>query len=87
SANIIADNFGILASSRQITINEDLKMEDAFNGGLNIHKSFKTKDEREFSVTLDYYYTNFLNQVVMDLDQDPRKAIFYNLNGKSYSNS
>jgi len=87
SANIIADNFGILASSRQITINEDLKMEDAFNGGLNIHKSFKTKDEREFSITMDYYYTNFLNQVIMDLDQDPRKAIFYNLNGKSYSNS
>ena len=87
SANVIADNFGILASSRQIIINEDLKMEDAFNGGLNIHKSFKTKDEREFSITMDYYYTNFLNQVVMDLDQDPRKAIFYNLDGKSYSNS
>ncbi len=87
SANLIADNFGILASSRQIIINEDLKMEDAFNGGLNIHKSFKTKDDREFSITMDYYYTNFFNQVVMDLDQDPHKAIFYNLDGKSYSNS
>ncbi|MDD2530087.1 MAG: TonB-dependent receptor [Bacteroidales bacterium] len=87
SANVIADNFGILASSRQIVIKEDLMMEDAFNGGLNIYKSFKTKDEREFSITMDYYYTKFINQVIMDLEQDPRQAIFYNLDGKSYSNS
>lgn len=89
SANIIADNFGLLASSRQIIIkdNQTLKMEDAWNGGLNISKTFKTKDKREFSITLDYYHTNFVNQVVMDLEQDPRKAIFYNLEGKSYSNS
>ncbi len=89
SANIIADNFGILASSRQIIIkdNKPLEMEDAVNAGLNIHKSFTTKDERQFSVTMDYYHTNFLNQVVMDLEQNPREAIFYNLDGKSYSNS
>ena len=89
SANIIADNFGLLASSRQIVIkdNQTLKMEDAWNGGLNVSKTFKTKDKREFSITLDYYHTNFVNQVVMDLEQDPRQAIFYNLEGKSYSNS
>ncbi len=89
SANIIADNFGLLASSRQIIIkdNQNLKMEDAWNGGLNISKTFKTKDKREFSITLDYYHTNFVNQIVMDLEQDPRQAIFYNLEGKSYSNS
>lgn len=89
SANIIADNFGILASSRQIIIKDNrlLKMEDAWNGGLNISKTFKTKDKREFSITLDYYYTNFVNQIVMDLDQNSRQAIFYNLEGKSYSNS
>lgn len=89
SANIIADNFGLLASSRQIVIkdNQTLKMEDAWNGGLNVSKTFKTKDKREFSMTLDYYHTNFVNQVVMDLEQDPRQAIFYNLEGKSYSNS
>lgn len=89
SANIIADNFGILASSRQIIIkdNKPLNMEDAWNGGLNISKTFKTKDKREYVITLDYYHTNFVNQIVMDLEQDPRQVIFYNLEGKSYSNS
>ena len=89
SANIIADNFGLLASSRQIIIkdNKPLEMEDAWNGGLNISKTFKTKDNRQHSITLDYYHTNFVNQIVMDLDQDSRQAIFYNLDGKSYSNS
>lgn len=92
NANIIADNFGILASSREIIIkdNKELRLEDAWNGGLNLTYSWETKDDREHTITLDYYHTRFLNQVVMDIDEDPRKAIFYNLkdvDGVSYSNS
>ncbi|MDR1005968.1 MAG: TonB-dependent receptor [Bacteroidales bacterium] len=89
TANIIADNFGLLASSRDIIIknNERLKMEDAYNAGLNLMKVFKIWGERDLTIMLDYYHTNFVNQVVMDLDQDPHQAIFYNLDGKSYSNS
>lgn len=92
SANILADNFGLLASSRHIIIdkNNPLKMEDAFNGGLNISHCWKTKDEREFTITLDYYHTRFINQVIMDLEQSVHKAVFYNLSdigGQSYSNS
>ncbi|MDR0972015.1 MAG: TonB-dependent receptor [Bacteroidales bacterium] len=89
SANIIADNFGILASSRQIIIkdNKFLNMEEAYNGGLNLMKTFETSDNRVFSIALDYYHTRFINQIVMDLDQDARKAVFSNLDGKSYSNS
>jgi len=92
SANILADNFGLLASSREIIIdnNKALQMEDAWNAGLNLTYCWKTKDERENTITLDYYHTNFQNQVVMDLEQDARKAVFYNLkdiNGTSYSNS
>jgi len=89
SANVLADNFGLLASSRQIIIfnNQTLKMEDATNGGVNITYTLKTKDKRENSITLDYYHTNFKNQIVLDLDQDAHKAYIYNLEGKSYSNS
>lgn len=89
SANIIADNFGILASSRQIIIkdNKSLEMEDAWNGGMNISQTFQANDGREHSITLDFYHTNFVNQIVMDLDQNSRQAIFYNLEGRSYSNS
>ncbi|MDR1846614.1 MAG: TonB-dependent receptor [Bacteroidales bacterium] len=89
TSNIIADNFGLLASSRQIIIkgNELLKMEEAYNAGLNLVYSFKAWGGRDFTIMMDYYHTNFVNQTVMDLEQDANQAIFYNLDGKSYSNA
>ena len=35
----------------------------------------------------EWFYTNFINQVVADVDSNPHAASFYNLNGKSYSGS
>jgi outer membrane receptor protein involved in Fe transport len=35
----------------------------------------------------DYYRTDFINQVIVDLDQNVNSAVFYNLDGESYSNS
>jgi hypothetical protein len=89
TANIIADNFGLLASSRDIIIKNDefLKIEDAYNAGLNLVKTFKIWGGRELTIMADYYHTNFVNQIVMDLDQNANQAIFYNLDGSSYSNS
>jgi outer membrane receptor protein involved in Fe transport len=37
--------------------------------------------------SLDGYRTDFQNQIVVDLDSDPSKVNFYNLNGKSFSNA
>jgi outer membrane receptor for ferrienterochelin and colicin len=87
SANLIADNFGILASSRDIIIEEALEMEEAYNAGVNLSYSLPLSDDREMTIALDYYHTNFVNQVVMDLDQNPNQVHFYNLDGKSYSNA
>jgi hypothetical protein len=87
SANIIADNFGILASSRNIRVEETLQMEDAWNAGLNISQTIKLGGDREMTIALDYYHTNFVNQVVMDLDRSANDVYFYNLDGKSYSNA
>ena len=36
---------------------------------------------------VDYYYTTFGNQVVVDYDINPQEVHFYNLDGKSYSHS
>lgn len=87
SANLIADNFGILASSRDITVHGKLEMEEAYNAGVNLSYSLPLSDDREMSIALDYYHTNFVNQVVMDLDINPNQVHFYNLDGKSYSNA
>ena len=93
TANIIAENIGVLASSREIIIEGDesekpygLMAEVAWNVGLNMTRSF-TWGYRNGAISLDFYRTDFQNQIVVDLDQNPQEAHFYNLSGKSYSNS
>lgn len=93
SANILSENSGLFASSRQFIIQGDgtnkpygLNPEIAWNYGLNLTYKF-TLDYRNGNVSVDYYRTDFQNQIVVDLEQSPQQAVFYNLDGKSYSNS
>ena len=93
TANILSENTGLLASSREIQILGDdsdkpygLDAEVAWNYGLNLTHDFKL-DYRSGSIGIDFYRTDFQNQIIVDLDQDPQKAVFYNLDGESYSNS
>lgn len=93
TASIFAENNAIFASSRQVIIEGDdsdkpygLKPEIAWNMGGSILQRF-TLNHREVSLTLDFFRTSFQNQIVLDLDRDPQQAVFYNLNGESYSNS
>lgn len=93
TANVFSDNLSVFASSRQIGIMANktlpaygLKQEIAWNYGLNFSQNF-TLDYREGSFTIEYYRTDFVNQVVVDYDFAPNTLLIYNLNGKSYSNS
>lgn len=81
------DNPAILASSRQLVIREALDMEEAWNAGLQVTRDFSLGAERPGTVVADLYRTEFVRQVVVDLDQDPHKILLYNLDGRSYSNS
>jgi outer membrane receptor for ferrienterochelin and colicin len=58
----------------------------AWNYGINFSQDFNL-DYRAGSVTADYFFTDFKNQVVIDLDQSAREASFYGLDGKSFSHS
>ena len=87
SASILAENFGYMASSKRFITDADLKMEDAWNYGFNFVQDFKIGDERRGTFTMDFYRTEFLNQVVVDLERNVREIHFYNLDGKSFSNS
>jgi outer membrane receptor for ferrienterochelin and colicins len=88
SANIISENLSLLASHRILVVKETLNQEKAANYGISLMKEFRLfKRLAEFD--LDLYRTDFINQVVVDIDTDPTKAYFYNLEdgGKSYANS
>lgn len=93
TASIIAENLGMLATSRRVILESNtgdnpygLDQEVAWNVGLNLRQTFVLQ-ERELILTLDGYHTRFDQQVVVDYDQSPREVRFYNLDGLSYSNT
>lgn len=86
TANIISENSYLLASSRNIVISDAPRMEEALNAGLNITQRYKLNG-RELTISTDYYRTDFNNQIVVDMNKDVNSIYFYNLKGKSYSNS
>jgi len=93
TANIFAENSGVLVSSRQLVINNNgdnskaygLQPEVAWNKGISVDQKFKLF-HKDASIGVDFYRNDFKNQVILDLE-NARQARFYNLEGKSYSNS
>ena len=92
-ANLFTENTGVLASSRTFVFSNfqsdeayGFKPDVAWNYGLNFSQDFSL-DFRPGSFTLDYFYTDFQNQVVVDLDRSTREVNFYGLEGASYSHS
>jgi len=91
AANIFAENQQLFGSSRQIRLVDDggtvygLDPEDAWNFGVSFLQGFNLF-ERKGNVTMDYYRTDFKNQIVVDWE-NPNEVSFYNLDGKSEANS
>jgi len=93
TANIFAENFALFASNRDWKIQNEnvatpygLNQEVAWNFGLSFQQGF-ILDYREGQIGLDFFRTEFQNQVVIDVDQSPQEVSIYNLDGASFSNS
>jgi hypothetical protein len=84
-SNPVSENLSYLASSRTLIMKDDLLPEEAWSYGLNITQLF-TLFDREASFNADVYRTDFLNQIVIDIETQSELS-FENLNGESYSNS
>ncbi len=92
TANILAENNSVFVSARQIMIMPNvngaaygLKPEIAWNKGISVDQKFNLFGNPA-TIGLDYFRNDFVNQVVVDMET-PRQVHFYNLNGKSFSNS
>jgi outer membrane receptor protein involved in Fe transport len=53
---------------------------------MNFSQDF-TLNYQTGSITIDYFFTDFRNQVVLDYDKSAREANFFGLTGRSYSHS
>lgn len=85
--NVLAENNFFLASNRAIHIADNLKQENAWNYGATAHVFVPVWGGKELGLMAEWFYTNFVNQVVTDMDSNPHAVSFYNLNGRSYSSS
>ena len=86
--NAISDNFGSMASTRKFDIDgiKQLKIEKAWNYGGNATIYIPVSEEKKITLSVDYFRTNFENQVIADIDRDRNDVYFYNSVGKSYAN-
>ena len=93
TANIFAENLGLLVSARQWDIMAadvnskayGLLPEVAWNKGISVDQKFLVFG-RQATAGVDFFRNDFKQQVVLDVE-DPRTVKVYNLEGKSYSNS
>ena len=87
-ANPIADNAAVLASAREVLIDPNLRPERAWNLGGSATQYF-TALGRPATFILDYYHTEFDNQVVADMYSAPGLVVINNLapGGRSFARS
>ena len=94
TAVLVMDNVGMLASNRRVIIEGDNSPTNKYYG-LDIEKSqnagliFTWKGDilyRPATLSVDGFITNFKNQVVVDYETQGY-VYFYNLQGRSFSNS
>lgn len=82
----LAENHNLLASGRTLVVDNRLDQEEAWNYGastaLNIPLANKT-----LRLNVEYFYTDFLKQAIIDYDSNTDRIHITNLDGKSYSHT
>jgi outer membrane receptor for ferrienterochelin and colicins len=78
TANVFMEQLGSWASNRSWNLQQDLEPEIATNVGLNFVSKFNL-NSRDASLSLDGYFTNFENKIIVDLYHSPHEVRIYNL--------
>ncbi len=83
--NVYAENFSNFVNNRNIVFLENIRPEVSDNFGLSLTTAFDFLNHQA-SIVLDGYRTNFKNQLIVDMESS-ESIRFYNLKGRSFSNS
>lgn len=84
SVHALAENNYLLASSRRLIIDDNLKQEEAWNYGISSQMNIPLFGHT-LKLNAEYYFTNFENQAMVNFDSDVHEVRMSNLDGKSYS--
>ena len=91
ASNIFSENQELFSTGRKINIKNKsgnfygLQSEKAWNYGFSFRQGFNLNNQQG-DVTIDYYITDFQNQIVVDWETQG-ELHFYNLDGKSFAKS
>ena len=77
SPNAIADNAFMLPSSRTLHLASDIRQERAVNTGIST-TFYIPLGSKELQLSAEYYYTHFLNSLIVDMDRDKHAVYIYN---------
>lgn len=86
SPHPLAEYSYLMASSRRIIIAGDLRREAAWNYGAGAAYTLYPAGKK-LSLSAEYYYTDFSQQLMLNLDRDPHAAYIYSDGGKSFSHA
>ena len=84
--NPYADYMSLMASNRVWIVSPDIQPEDGISSGVTFTQRFQ-KNDNAASFTVDYFYTHFINQLIVDMDVDPGELHIYNSTGTSFAHS
>lgn len=90
STNVITDNIGMLATGRRIVIPElegfD-RLEKALTVGGSLTQTFSLAGDRNATLSVDYFRTQFYNAVVADQEYSSEAVMLYATDGRSYTDT
>ena len=82
--DIVTDNIGIMATGRIINIDSHIdRMETALTAGGSLSQSITTFAPGDMTISVDYFYTQIFNTVVIDQEGNPWTIDIYNNYGPS----
>ncbi len=87
SPNQISDNLGALSTGRTIILQESPRIEDAWTYGANITGYIPIGYNDNAYMSLEYFRTDFNSQLIADQERDLSRVWFYNIDGRSYTNT
>ncbi|MBQ0046611.1 MAG: TonB-dependent receptor [Prevotellaceae bacterium] len=84
----LAENVSLLTCGRTVLIDQKMKQEEAWNYGVSAGLNIPIAD-KNLELNTEYYYTHFVNQMVINFDgtKGAHTLSFENLDGKSYSHT
>jgi len=88
TAHDLAENSPLLASGRNIHVIKNLKQEEAWNYGITAGLNIPVQGKK-LELNAEYYYTDFINQMVINVDgaKGANTLSFENLDGQSFSHT